>query len=99
MVAARVAAARGAAVARWAGELEVRTNAEVPGTVLRRRRWKLPDPVTAGLRVRLDRGELSARGFDRVLRMAWTVADLSGLERPGEAELNIALELRRGSWQ
>ncbi|MDI1459466.1 YifB family Mg chelatase-like AAA ATPase [Catellatospora sp. KI3] len=98
-VAARVADARAAAVARWAAELEVRTNAEVPGTVLRRRRWKLPEPVTWELRKRLDQGVLSARGFDRVLRVAWTLGDLAGLDRPGKEEINIALELRRGSWQ
>ena len=31
----------------------------------------------------LERGVLTARGLDRVLRVAWTVADLVGHDRPG----------------
>lgn len=95
VVAQRVAAARDTATARWAG-LNVRCNGEVPGTVLRQRRWRLPDDVTEGLRRRLDTGEMSARGHDRVLRMAWTLSDLAGLDRPGKDEINIALNLRTG---
>ena len=30
----------------------------------------------------LERGLLTARGLDRVLRVAWTVADLAGHDRP-----------------
>ncbi|GAB4047728.1 YifB family Mg chelatase-like AAA ATPase [Catellatospora paridis] len=95
VVAQRVAAARDTAAARWAG-LGARCNGEVPGTVLRQRRWRLPDDVTEGLRRRLDTGEMSARGHDRVLRMAWTLSDLAGLDRPGKEEINIALNLRSG---
>jgi magnesium chelatase family protein len=90
-----VAAARAVAAERWA-ELGARCNGEVPGTVLRQRRWRLPDDVTTGLRRRLDTGELSARGHDRVLRVAWTLGDLAGLARPGKAEINTALTLRNG---
>jgi hypothetical protein len=32
-----------------------------------------------------------------VLRLAWTLGDLAGLDRPGAAELNIALGLRTGA--
>ena len=31
----------------------------------------------------MERGLLTARGLDRVLRVAWTVADLAGHDRPG----------------
>ena len=31
----------------------------------------------------LERGALSVRGFDRVLRVAWTLSDLAGLSLPG----------------
>ena len=46
----------------------------------------------------LAQGRLSARGVDRVLRISWTLADLSGRDRPGTAEGAQALGLRmRGS--
>jgi magnesium chelatase family protein len=95
VVAQRVAAARETAAARWAG-LDARCNGEVPGTVLRQRRWRLPDDVTQELRRRLDTGAMSARGHDKVLRLAWTLSDLTGLDRPGKAEINTALTLRDG---
>jgi magnesium chelatase family protein len=68
-VAARVATARGAAAQRWraAGWL---TNAEVPGPQLRRAPWRLPASALGPLHRALDSGALSARGFDRVLRVA-----------------------------
>ena len=42
----------------------------------------------------LDRGTLTLRGFDRCLRVAWTLADLAGAARPGRAEVMNALTLR-----
>ena len=36
------------------------------------------------------------RGYDRVLRLAWTMADLAGLDRPGRDEVGQALFLKRG---
>ncbi|MEU8330936.1 YifB family Mg chelatase-like AAA ATPase [Micromonospora sp. NPDC048839] len=94
-VAARVAAARQAAATRWAG-LGRRLNAEVEGPHLRRPPWRLPAGVTAELRGRLDSGSLSARGFDRVIRMAWTIADLDGRDRPDLNDVREALQLRTG---
>jgi magnesium chelatase family protein len=94
-VAKRVARARAAAAARWAGATW-RTNAEVPGPHLRRPPWQLPAEDTAGLRRALDHGLLSARGFDRVLRLAWSIADLDGLDRPGRPEVDEAIQLRMG---
>lgn len=94
-VAARVAGARAAAAARWAAH-GWRTNAEVPGHVLRRAPYRLNHSATAGLRARLDAGSLSARGHDRVLRLAWTVADLDGHSAPDRAAIEEALALRTG---
>ncbi|AGL20366.1 YifB family Mg chelatase-like AAA ATPase [Actinoplanes sp. N902-109] len=94
-VAVRVAAARTAAAARWS-QWGWRLNAEVPGPHLRRPPFKLAPGHTASLRSSLDRGSLSARGFDRILRLAWTVADLSGLDAPGGAEVDEAAQLRMG---
>jgi magnesium chelatase family protein len=44
----------------------------------------------------LDRGTLSTRGLDRVLRLAWTLADLAGRDAPGPDEVVEAESLRRG---
>ena len=71
-----------------------RTNGEVPGPALRRL-LPLPGGVDL-LDEAVSRGRLSARGVDKVLRIAWTVADLAGLARPGRDQLHIALAMRRG---
>ncbi|MFK3980244.1 YifB family Mg chelatase-like AAA ATPase [Micromonospora sp. NPDC050397] len=92
-VGARVATARAAATARWA-KLGWKVNADVPGPYLRQARWRLPRTSTQQLRRRLDSGALSARGFDRVVRMAWTIADLDGRDRPGAEDVAEALTLR-----
>jgi magnesium chelatase family protein len=44
----------------------------------------------------MERGLLTARGLDRVLRVAWTVADLRGADRPEASDIAVALELRTG---
>jgi magnesium chelatase family protein len=95
VVAERVAKARAAAVARWSAG-GWRVNAEVPGPQLRRPPWRLRPADTAALRQGLDRGTLSARGFDRVLRLAWTIADLDGRTRPDGRDVDEAVALRMG---
>jgi magnesium chelatase family protein len=95
VVAERVAKARAAAAARWSAG-GWRMNAEVPGPHLRRPPWRLRAADTAALRQGLDRGTLSARGFDRVLRLAWTIADLDGRNRPDGPDVDEAVELRMG---
>ena len=95
VVAERVAKARAAAVARWSAG-GWRINAEVPGPQLRRPPWRLPPADTVALRQGLDRGTLSARGFDRVVRLAWSIADLDGRDRPGRADVDEAAQLRMG---
>ncbi|MBA3744429.1 YifB family Mg chelatase-like AAA ATPase [Sporichthya sp.] len=45
----------------------------------------------------LDRGSLSARGMAKVLRVAWSMADLAGLDRPGMDEVGMALAFRAGA--
>jgi magnesium chelatase family protein len=39
-------------------------------------------------------GRLTRRGAVRVHRVAWSVADLAGVDRPGVEELDVALRLR-----
>ncbi len=95
VVAERVAKARAAATARWAAH-GWQTNAEVPGPVLRRKPWRLSRASTVEIGRSVDRGTLSARGFDRVLRIAWTVADLDGRDQPDQGDVAEALILRMG---
>ncbi|WP_407561464.1 YifB family Mg chelatase-like AAA ATPase [Streptomyces sp. 184] len=92
--AARVQAARARAAARYAGTAW-RTNGEVPGHELRRR-WHPAPGVLAPVERDLERGLLTARGLDRVLRVAWSIADLAGHDRPGPEDVAAALELRTG---
>lgn len=94
-VAARVELARATALERWRGQ-GWRTNSEVPGAVLRRRPWRLPREAMRAVEAHLDSGELSARGFDRVLRVAWTVADLRGKTVPDAGDVSEAVFLRTG---
>ncbi|WP_019137535.1 YifB family Mg chelatase-like AAA ATPase [Cellulomonas massiliensis] len=92
VVAARVAQARAAGAERLAGT-PWRTNAEVPGPWLRER-LGADRALVGDLDRALDRGTLSLRGVDRVLRVAWTLADLGGRPAPRRADVGLALLLR-----
>ncbi len=92
VVARRVGRARAAAAERLSGT-GWRTNAQVSGRWLRARLG--PDrALMADLDRALDRGTLSLRGVDRVLRVAWTIADLEGREAPSRQDVGRALLLR-----
>lgn len=92
VVAARVAQARAAQAERLAGTAW-RTNADVPGRWLRARLG--PDrALVLDLDRAFDRGLLSLRGVDRVLRVAWTLADLAGRDAPNRMDVGHALLLR-----
>ncbi|MCW2524684.1 MAG: Mg chelatase, subunit ChlI [Frankiales bacterium] len=95
VVSARVAQARAAARQRWS-ELGYECNAEVPGNVLRSRPWRPARPALASLEAELERGNVSARGYDRVLKLAWTLADLAGRDAPGPTQVGEAVWLRGG---
>lgn len=93
VVAQRVRAARDAArhrLQRWGLEC----NAELNGRLLRGP-LRLPGRATALLDRAMGTGVLSARGYDRVLRLAWTVADLQGKQRPEADDVELALTLRQ----
>ncbi|MEP7764982.1 YifB family Mg chelatase-like AAA ATPase [Sanguibacter sp. 25GB23B1] len=92
VVALRVAGARDTARERLAGTRWV-SNGEVPGTWLRDR-LGADRSLLAELDRALDRGTLSLRGADRVLRVAWTLADLAGRAAPAPDDIGKALLLR-----
>ena len=72
-----------------------RVNADVPGPALTAR-WPLVDAGRSLLEQHLCDGRLTRRGVVRVHRLAWTVADLRGEERPGVGSVELALRLRSG---
>lgn len=97
VVAERVAVARDRALSRLRGT-PWRLNAEIPGGELRRSYPPRPGGL-APLERAMDLGQLSARGVDRVIRVAWTLADLAGTGRPGAEEISYALGLWLGVTQ
>jgi magnesium chelatase family protein len=89
----RVVRARAVAAERWK-PYGVRTNAEVSGALLRQH-FRLDGQTMRPLRQALDKGLLSIRGVDRTLRVAWTVADLGGHDRPGVDDVCVAMGFRQ----
>lgn len=91
-VRARVRCAREAAVHRWS-EYGWSTNAEVPGSALRQQ-FRLARDALAPIERALRRGSVTARGADRILRLAWTLADLDGGAVPGPEQVAAAMTFR-----
>lgn len=93
VVAARVAQARAVAAERYAGE-RWSLNGEVPPGRLRRGPLRPSRRATRLLDRTLDRGGVTLRGYDRVTRVAWTLADLAGHASPTSDDVDQALTLR-----
>lgn len=88
----RVVAARAVQTARYAGT-GIRCNAELSGQLLRK--YCQPDDAAAALlQMAFDRLGLSARAYDRILKVSRTIADLAGCEQIGSAHLAEALQYR-----
>jgi magnesium chelatase family protein len=79
--------------ARRLGSTPWTTNAEVPGPDLRRR-WPIPSEALVTLSTDLDMQRLSTRGVDRVMKVAWTLADLAGRDVPSREDVERARSLR-----
>ncbi|MDY0909508.1 hypothetical protein [Microbacterium sp. CFBP9034] len=92
---ARVSDARARTARRLAGT-PWRLNAQVPGTWLREGPGAPPPAVRRPLDAALHRGALTLRGYDRVLRVAWSLADLGGHAQLGADQIGRALYLKKG---
>lgn len=94
-IAERVAAARDRAAHRWkhAG-VDATVNARVSATLLRRE-YPPAESAMPILQRALRNGELTQRGVDKILRLAWTVADLEGDPRPEIDQVETAMALRQ----
>ncbi len=91
----RVEQARARQEVRYDGR-SWRLNSQTPGPLLRDE-WPLTGDAQRRLDDELYAGRLSGRGATRVQRIAWTVADLAGVDRPGMTEVDVALRLRSGA--
>jgi magnesium chelatase family protein len=88
-VASRVRAARDAQHDRLA-RFGVHLNSDIPGALLRK--TLAPDRAAVhSLKKAMDNHTLTARGYIRVLRIAWTLADLAGAGSPTSDHVQLAL--------
>lgn len=96
-IAQRVSEARDRAAHRWRTCEEhtngALTNARVPGPWLRRY-FPAEDSAMMFLSSMLARGEVSQRGIDRILKLSWTLADLTGAQCPHLGHVAEAVDLR-----
>ncbi len=90
IVASRVRDARALASARFSDE-GWSLNSGAPGAWLRAATSR---HAAAEVWRALERGGISARGADRSLRIAWTLADLRGADGPNLDDVRQALDLR-----
>ncbi|MFF2270824.1 YifB family Mg chelatase-like AAA ATPase [Agromyces sp. NPDC058136] len=91
-----VAAARAAAAARLAAT-PWRTNSEMPGPWLRGAGRLHPGRrATATLDRLLERGGITMRGYDRILKVAWTLNDLAGSPAPTAEHVGRAMFFKTG---
>ena len=91
-VRARVETARGRQAERLAGS-GARVNARMSGRQVRRF-CPVPPEATRLLAQAVSRLGLSARGHDRVLKVARTIADLAGCERIAAEHVSEAVQYR-----
>jgi len=91
---ARVVGARGIARQRLA-DTPWTLNSQVPGAWLRGERMRLSPRETSSIDRALERGGITMRGYDRVLRVGWTLADLDGVNHPTADHIGRALYLRK----
>lgn len=96
----RVVRARAVQTERFKDEPGVHCNAQMPARLLER--FARPDEAAAArLRQAMHTLDLSARAYERILKVARTIADLDGAEHVGGAHVAEAVGYRnldRGTW-
>ncbi|QTG76099.1 YifB family Mg chelatase-like AAA ATPase [Trueperella pecoris] len=74
-------------------KLPLERNAQVPGAWLRRHTPLSPVTATR-FEEGITMGELSLRGYDRILRLAWSIADVNGRGVPSDDDVALAYTMR-----
>jgi magnesium chelatase family protein len=95
VIAERVLRARGNAEARFIAE-PWSLNSEIPSRALRTT-YKPERTAMNFLHDELDKERLTARGLHKIIRLAWTLADLNGNAIPQLADVRLAHRMREGS--
>jgi magnesium chelatase family protein len=85
---------------RYNGINDIHCNAQMSSRMLRK--WcVLNDSCTGLLKTAMERLSLSARAYDRILKVARTIADLDGKKQIETSHLAEAIQLRsldRSNW-
>ena len=89
--------ARAVAEQRFSG-MSWKLNSQIPSRELRGR-FKAERAAMSHLHSELDAERLSARGFHKVLRLSWSIADRNGHHIPTREDVELALVLRQGMEQ
>lgn len=94
VVAHRVAQAREAQTSRWKKEGWM-LNRQIPEPFLRSKQGGFSREILGKVDMAVEKGQLSMRGAQRVLRLAWTIADLEGKTVPSMEHVGAAMTLRQ----
>ena len=92
---ARVMSARQAAAQRFSND-SWHLNAQIPSRELRGKYRPQRDAMNF-LHDELDRERITARGLHKVIRLSWTLADLTGHAVPTLEDVERAYSLREGT--
>ena len=84
--------ARQIAQERFKGE-KFQLNADIPSELLRGK-YRAEKSAMNILFDQLDEGRLSARSFHRILRLAWSFADLAGRLQPSKEDVERGVEMK-----
>jgi magnesium chelatase family protein len=95
VIAARVVNARALAADRFKEKLW-KLNSQIPSRELRTT-YKPEKSAMNFLHDELDKERLTARGLHKIIRLAWTLADLAGHSTPLLSDVKRAHQLREGS--